>query len=577
MSIRILPPELQNQIAAGEVVERPSSVVKELMENSLDAGALNIQVHISQGGQKLIRVKDDGRGMPPEEIPLALTRHATSKVQYLSDLQQIKSFGFRGEALPSIASVSRLELKSKTPDSAEGFCVEVDEGSVGEVRPVALDKGTEISVHNLFSNIPARLKFLKTQNTEHRKCQDIFCRMALAHLKTDFELFVQNKSVKRFFAGQELEARLREIWPEKVCSGLVPFSHSFAGKKIYGLAGSPNTAQGRADRIYFYVNHRPVADRMLLSAVRAAYKGSLLSREYPQAGVFIDLPFEEVDVNTHPAKTEVRFFHESEIFSLVKNAVSRIFNQPNREQEFEENFEQTGTPFSGVRESITESGYSRGLKSEKVHLWSSPQPEFKPENQRVSVPQTPEPECIRSQGAEFRYLGQVLNTYLLLDNSRELVLLDQHAMHERILYEDISRRKKNPGRKNLLLPLEIALGDAERENLARTGEEMRKMGFEFNSRQDALVLTAVPEWLSPEKGREYIRDVLSDREPDPEKMLVTLSCKSAIKAGQQLTRDEALGLLQKWLKCPNRDFCPHGRPISSVWNSRALEKLFKRS
>ncbi|MFP4657598.1 MAG: DNA mismatch repair endonuclease MutL [Desulfonatronovibrionaceae bacterium] len=579
MSIRILPPELQNQIAAGEVVERPASVVKELLENSLDAGAGNVQVSISQGGQELIRVKDDGQGMAAGEIPLALTRHATSKIQSLPDLERIKSFGFRGEALPSIASVSRLEMKSITPDSAEGYCLEVDQGQVGEGRPVALDKGTEVTVKNLFSNTPARLKFLKTVNTEHKKCLQIFSRMALARPQTDFEFFVRDKSIRRFYAGQDLAARLKEIWPQKVCEGLQDFYLSSGDWTIHGLAGRPDTAQGRADRIYFYVNNRPVADKMLLSAVRAAYKGSLLSREYPQAVVFIDLPFEEVDVNTHPAKTEVRFFNESEIFTLVKKAVAQIFGpEVQKCQPSKTGLNPAHPCGTKIREPETRRGYGTGEGSNKMHLWSSPQPEpdFGPEI-FGSLSRGQEEESPPKTGVDLRYLGQILDTYLLADSSKGLVILDQHAMHERILYEDICRRKENPRQKKLLLPLEIAAKNAEKQALARVRGELLRLGFSFKTGQNSLTLTAVPEWLSPEKGREYVRDILSDREPDSEKMLITLSCKSAIKAGQKLTRDEALGLISKWLRCPNKDFCPHGRPVSSVWDGQSLEKLFKRT
>ncbi|MFO7816097.1 MAG: DNA mismatch repair endonuclease MutL [Thermodesulfobacteriota bacterium] len=571
MPIIILPPELQNQIAAGEVVERPSSVVKELMENSLDADAASIQVRISQGGQEIIQVKDDGRGMPAEEISLALTRHATSKLCSLPDLENIKSFGFRGEALPSIASVSRLKLCSIPANWDEGTCVEVNEGIIGESYPVALDKGTEVTVRGLLSNVPARLKFLKTKATEHKKCQEIFFRLALAHPEVDFEFLVDDKPTKRFFSGQNLPGRLKKIWPEKVCLNLREFSLELANGKAWGMAGDPSTAQGRANRIYFYVNKRPVADKMLLSAVRAAYRGSLLSKEYPQAIVFIDIPPEEVDVNTHPAKTEVRFRDEKLVFSLVKRAVEQVLTPANAEP----GNERTPSKFPEISRTSFQTSLHT-LQSQQVHEWSAPQPDPRPHYPQVTIHEQPAGFESSLQTRDYRYMGQIFATYLLLADKNHLLMLDQHAVHERILYERIRRQKTGGQRKKLLFPLEITLSDSEQDTAARIRDKLHDMGFGFETHGNSLVLSSVPEWLNPESGKDYIQDILADRNPDSEKMLVNLSCKSAIKAGQELTADEALALIDQWFKCPNRDYCPHGRPVVCAWDNSQLEKLFKR-
>ena len=325
-TIRVLPPTLQNQIAAGEVVERPSSVVKELVENSLDAGADRVQVSLDGGGVGLILVQDNGRGMDEGEMRLALTRHATSKLTAVEDLESIATFGFRGEALPSIASVSRLRLASKSQDGSDAHAVDVHFGDFRQEGPTAMVQGTRIEVRDLFANVPARLKFLKSQATEVRRCQEVLERMALSRLDVGFKLTIGEKPVMRFVAGQNLLSRLGAVWPPAVTQALVPVESDMHGCRVTGFAGLSHVGQARADKMLFYVNGRPVQDRVLLRAVREAYKGRMLSREYPVAALFITTGPGEVDVNVHPAKTEVRFRDEGLLFTLVRTAVARALD-----------------------------------------------------------------------------------------------------------------------------------------------------------------------------------------------------------------------------------------------------------
>lgn len=325
-TIRVLPPTLQNQIAAGEVVERPSSVVKELVENSLDAGADRVQVSLDGGGVGLILVQDNGRGMDEAEMRLALTRHATSKLTAVEDLESIATFGFRGEALPSIASVSRLRLASKSQDGGDAHVVDVHFGDFRQEGPTAMVQGTRIEVRDLFANVPARLKFLKSQATEVRRCQEVLERMALSRLDVGFKLTIGEKPVMRFVAGQNLLSRLAAVWPPAVTQALVPVEADMHGCRVTGFAGLSHVGQARADKMLFYVNGRPVQDRVLLRAVREAYKGRMLSREYPVAALFLTTGPGEVDVNVHPAKTEVRFRDEGLLFTLVRTAVARALD-----------------------------------------------------------------------------------------------------------------------------------------------------------------------------------------------------------------------------------------------------------
>ncbi len=617
-TIHILPPALQSQIAAGEVLERPASAIKELVENSLDAGATVIDVTIDRGGQERILVQDNGQGIAEQELPLALTRHATSKIASMDDLLTISSFGFRGEALASIASVSRTLITSITPGAEQGAQIEVVHGKLGEIRPAALSRGTRIEVRDLFANVPVRLKFLKTMATEAKRCQETLAHLALAHLETSLSLTHNNREIFRFQGGETLQDRLQRIWPPSLMQGLVPIHHERGSMRITGLAGSPAQAQVRGNRIIFYVNGRPVKDKLLLHALRQGYKGTLLSKEYPQAVLFVELPANEVDVNVHPAKTEVRFMDEGAIFSLVQAGIRQGMeallsetSAPAQTQSVREQTVDMTMPPPPARESDqvnlpsrNNTLYSEGAEHrpkfsslhEAERLFSHhKRPERRPVSHvdhSVSHKETPpapplgspavvdqtRPSSGHSSSTHgYTYLGQFHRTYLILSKQNTLMLMDQHAAHERVLYHAFSTTGQQGEHQRLAIPQEMPLHPSEQEVVEAIWTDLSQIGFTLERPTPAtLVIRAIPTSLATGEALNYLRTVLGEQTNNMDALWTTLACKSAIKAGHVLAYDEAMHLVETWLQCPDNQYCPHGRPVMLTWTVQELEKRFKR-
>lgn len=638
--IQLLAPELRNQIAAGEVIERPASVLKELVENSMDAQAKNIVARLDDGGQALVLVQDDGRGIPPDELELAVTRHATSKISSMDDLEKIATYGFRGEALPSIASVSRFSITSVAQgESARKMTVE--HGRIISSSPAALHMGTIVEARDLFGNVPARLKFLKHPSTEFKRAQNWLVRLALARLATGFRLLAGERVALDFLPNQTLTQRLREIWPEAIADELMPFECRAPEISAHGLLAPPALCQPRGDRIFLYVNNRAVNDKGLLAAVRTAYRGRLTSRDYPQAVVFVDIDPALVDVNAHPAKTEVRFQDESRVFGLVARAMRECLdradpffasdnaqspmvnsasanlsgaNAPGGDMGLAAARDAWGAPDDidrivparpardpGAWEAFdTTACFSPGLREERAHrapdeIFSLGQPPsraipamsregedpwqggeaalaesvFAPRNESMDGP-GPRP-------AQPDYLGQVADTYLVLrDADGALLLLDQHAAHERVLYERFRHDGLSGQAQPLALPFEMRLTTGEGERLREMTRLLHKFGYLFSLGGDLLRISAIPPLLDRAEAREFMREALESRRDSPDGLLVSMACKRAVKAGQKLSPDEARGLIAQWLACDCPRNCPHGRPCALRYDTQALEKLFKR-
>ena len=633
--IQVLPASLRNQIAAGEVVERPSSVVKELVENSIDAGSTQVDVVIERGGQGLISVKDNGFGVAAEELRLAVTRHATSKITNVDDLSAITSFGFRGEALPSIGSVSRFKMTSCMQGSPEGWFIHVEGGEVVEEGPAAIPGGTAVEVRDLFFSVPARLKFLKTESTETRRCHQVLFKISLANLETGFSFISNGREQFRLPPGQSLPERLSTFWPRNICESLLEFEHEAGDYKVYGCAGIPGMAQSRGDRIIMFVNGRPVQDKLLISAVRGAYKGRLISREYPQAVLFLELDPHLVDVNVHPAKMEVRFQDESRVFSTIRNGIAQSLSryelgivegpgafgeispepahssrklpqseisslpiEPAERNDSSAKFsswnEFKNTDFTAIDDEESTPVTASGMRSDNDFTKPDlPSDHYEAEAIReqpipyetVDSSKSPRAESGQSSkgamfvtGTAIEYLGQVADTYLVLKlPNGSLGLLDQHAAHERVIYENMRSLRTRGESRPLAIPIQMTLHPSEAGRVQEMWEELQAAGFmlELEAGQN-LSMRGIPPGLETGEAREYLKAALDGQAKTLKDLWIMLSCKSAIKANQPLALDEALALLETWVKCPQREYCPHGRPVLVSWSALEMEKLFKR-
>ena len=655
-------------------MERPASVVKELVENSIDAGATHVDITIEEGGQTLIQVRDNGHGIPQDELEMAVTRHATSKVSNLEELLRIDSYGFRGEALPSIASVSTFTITSAPkPDKpgtpADAFFIKVEHGIITNQGPAALHQGTVVEIRDLFANIPARLKFLKTKNTETKRCQEMLSRLALARPDIGFTFTNNGREVWRFPKDQTLRDRLAILWPPSITEELLELSYSRDGYTIRGLTGHPQKAQPRADRMIFWVNGRAVNDRLLMRAVRDGYKGRLLSKEYPQVALFLDLHPEWVDANVHPAKNEVRFRDENSVYLAVRKGIERALDDLTVLEQCEAGTdpfasstpkEPTATQATmhldvppakpkgfwgaadednviGHRVDTAATGYDTEIirtavnSDEDVSIDFSPSPASAPkpyapvleaeepdisvvaqhdvsiappklgrnepaglyyeesatapqqasetEDLSLTAPSTTQDDEVHAVTiGDLTYLGQLANTYLIIRQSNhKLVLLDQHAVHERILYERIKRDASQGHSQLLALPVNLTLHPSEASRLQEMWGDLETLGFSLGTAGETSVsIKGTPTALDTAEAKDFLREILSGQISSMEDMWAMMSCKSAIKAGQQLTSDEAAGLIAQWLKTPDRTYCPHGRPAVLQFTIDDLEKMFKR-
>ncbi|PCM45152.1 DNA mismatch repair endonuclease MutL [Marinobacter sp. ANT_B65] len=634
-SIRLLSPRLANQIAAGEVVERPASVVKELVENALDAGADRIDVEVEQGGVKLIRVRDDGSGIAESDLPMALSRHATSKIASLDDLESVSSLGFRGEALASISSVSRLALTSRTEDQEAASRVEVEGRDMdARISPAAHPVGTTVEVRDLFFNTPARRKFLRTEKTEFNHVEECVRRQALGRFDAGFTLRHNQRVVQNLRPAESVldrERRIGALCGQKFIDNAVVIDAEATGLRLWGWVALPTFSRSQADLQYFFVNGRVIRDRLVAHAVRQAYRDVLYNNRHPAFVLYLEVDPATVDVNVHPTKHEVRFRDGRLVHDFIFRTLHKALADVRPDDHFRGAAAQSfSREAAGQGESQTDSQAAQarpwngqpGIPSTGNHIpgtgfggQAAPQQEWKASDQMafykslggggVSSPQASvshgSTESVAGSRADYPgiaddqaepplgyAIAQLHGIYVLAQSSAGMIVVDMHAAHERITYERMKRALAEQDLKSqpLLVPLSLAVSQKEAALAETHGDELQQLGLQIERiGPETLAIRQVPALLRGADTEQLVRDVLSDLiehgqsdriEAVTHELLGTMACHGSVRANRQLTIPEMNSLLRDMEATERSGQCNHGRPTWTLVTLAELDKLFLR-
>ena len=636
-SIRILDTKTINKIAAGEVVEGPKSVVKELVENAIDAGATAVTVEVKEGGISYIRIMDNGCGIPKEQVKTAFLRHATSKMSEIEDLEHIFTLGFRGEALASIAGVAQVEMLTKTRDEETGTFIEISGGEIRNIQDTSCTEGTTITVKNLFYNVPARRKFLKKPATESGFVSDLMNKLALGHPEVSFR-FINNDTTMLHTAGNgELKASVFYVYGKEAANSMVPLEYKKGEYDLTGLIGKPELSRGNRNYENLFINGRFIKNKMVATAVEDAYKTRLLIGKFPIFVLNLQINPSQVDVNVHPAKLEVRFKNDDQIYEFFYDAVSKTLDQQvlipqvgwdktpavkttEKNIEIEQQKIEDIPVYKSIPSSFTQERASSGGMGKSVdQLLNRQQGTQNQVRQRAEaflidpvvavekdeiIPQIPQVNEVsnsqidRNEGREvepkvepffkqYKLIGQIFQTYWMIEQGECLYLIDQHAAHERILFEEFMTRFKeeNMVSQKLLLPQMLNLSPSEIEILKENQSLLEGFGFEFETfGQNQYALKAVPYLLKEPSGAGFFTEILDSlseqkiRSVYDMKLLAvaTMACKAAVKGHDRLSFQEAEAMIGRLLKLENPFTCPHGRPTIIEMTKYELEKKFKR-
>lgn len=640
--VRILPEVISNKIAAGEVVERPVSVVKELLENALDAGATRITIEIEQGGRRLVRISDNGEGMNKDNALLAIERYATSKIASDTDLFSVKSFGFRGEALPSIASVSKMVIVTREKKAGSGTRIYIKGGRLMDVSDTGAPPGTMVEVRDLYFNTPARQKFLKTINTEMGHIADVFQGTALGNPGVAFKLVHNKREVNHFSSSDNFFQRTVEVFGRESSRGLCPLCLAENTCNVSGYISEPSMTRSASQRIKIFVNNRMVSDRGVVAALLRGYKGRIMKGRYPFGAVFLTLPFDRVDVNVHPAKREVRFIDAGRVYNTLTCAVEKAledFDKNTQRIEISDDTDRADRAsdlFQWRRPQKNSFSVSEGLpvseiplpESEAVFQSPHPAPErcsrsdpeafnsgLNTKSDYTTNPYEPPPsgevqeqdEPLSSGGAQdrsvpeekqgatplpFFIVGQIFGTYIAVQSDNEFVFVDQHAAHERIIYEKLKKRARSfsPPSQGLVVPETIEMNFQEAALLERILPDLNDLGFEIELFGDkTFIIKAIPAIIEDKAVKpllaEMVETILASgldgdddesREKWLDEVLILMSCHNAIRANHTMNLSEMQALIRDLEQCDIPGYCPHGRPTRISWSRREIEKQFKR-
>lgn len=594
--INVLDDTTANQIAAGEVIERPASVVKELVENALDAGSAEIRIEIQDGGKRLIRVTDNGTGMSREDSIVCLQRHATSKLRSADDLFNIRTLGFRGEALPSIASVSRAEILTRRDCDDCGTRVAVMGGEVVEVADAGAPVGTCVSVHELFYNLPARQKFLKTAQTELSHITELVGRFAVSHSETDITLLHNDRQILRSPKSFRPVDSVLTVFGRDAAESVIPVAGDAGAYRVSGLVSRPSYSKANRSAQMFFVNRRFVRNRNLIHALDEAYRGILPQGRFPLLVVFIEVDPQIVDVNVHPTKMEVKFSKEWEIHNLlsvsIREALSSSTVAPDGSDIIPLAATSVQRPTFAASSTPQAQGSGSGcldLESFRQALHTRMQASKLPsspnaEPARATEPKPTDPQDLLSESV---VIGQARNMYIIAQSPAGVLLIDQHVAHERVIYDQLSGMQEKLSAQRLMMPLTVTFGHREALVLDSRLEEMRAMGFEIESfGRDAFLVRSIPALIAEKNYEEILRDTVEELTEmsasrrllvHRDAIITTTACKMAVKAGDRLAADEMIRLVEELRRTSNPYLCPHGRPIVVCFSNHDLDRLFGRA
>ena len=604
--IAVLPEDLTRKIAAGEVVERPASIVKELLENALDAGATEITIELKKGGCESIRIIDNGEGIDSHDVPLAFERYATSKIYQFDDIYRVSSYGFRGEALPSISSISRVEMTTRRRSSLAGTKIIVDAGQVKTISEAGCPVGTSILVDRIFDSVPVRKKFLKSETTEQGHCVDVITKMALVQPGVRIRVTADGKEILSIAATADGSERISLVLGMDFTKTMRPVNLEKGNMRCHGFISSPGQTWSSAKHMYFFVNKRYVKDYLLNHAVMTAYRRLIEAKRYPFVVLFVDIPEGDVDVNIHPAKMEVRFRNPRSIYDMMVETLVSVMAESSAAEGA-----QAGTMFEEstgaveykkrVEEAIKRYTLSSGhgklffnqgeVYSKKHHPQETDQftqgEQTKPDRQIAEQPELSKGDITFS---ELEYLGHVAGTYLVFSSGNGLILMDQHAAHERVLFEKLKEASRREGEKTisqqLLLPEVVSLSPADFTFLTECIEVLEDTGMEVEPfGGTSIVVKSVPAALSHVHPKDMIAELIDsfsdeDRkikiQERKERILTFLACRGAVKANHPLSAQEVAVLCHDLDHTPFPATCPHGRPICVSFEINHMEKMFKR-